>query len=241
PQRSCRKPGSGAVDDPAVDDAVAGLVDQSLLEVTEVPGPVGLRYHLLETVREVGAERLARDDDEHAMVARRFGAWAAGFATQALHRLLQGVEPDTVAVIEAEQENLIAALRGALTSSGRAEEVARTGPDGAVGPAPVGHASDAGDANNANSANNADTAHVSDEVDEGDETFAVAARVALPVLAVLGGFWTMRGAHAEAAAWVQRIRTRLGWHVSGTTDTAESVGAVPRWAMDPAIDVDALY
>lgn len=164
--------------DPAVDDAVAGLVDQSLLEVTEQPESAGLRYHMLATVREFGARRLASVPGERRAVADAFGAWAAGFSTRAAQRLIRSVTAEQVAVVETEQENLLAVLRRALD-----------GPDPAV---------------------------------------------ALPVLVVLGGFWTMRGAHSDAGVWAGRVEERVA--VPGGAP-----GEVPAWALDPAVDTDVVY
>ncbi len=56
--------------------AVQGLVDQSLLAVREAPA--GLRYRMLETVREFGRMRLASaGEDAAARAAQR--AWAVGY------------------------------------------------------------------------------------------------------------------------------------------------------------------
>src|SRR6202020_1298107 len=57
-------------------DAVRGLVDQSLLSVRE--DPAGIRYRMLETVREFGRMQLAAaGEDASARAAQR--RWAAGY------------------------------------------------------------------------------------------------------------------------------------------------------------------
>ncbi|MGW4478986.1 BTAD domain-containing putative transcriptional regulator [Rhodococcus triatomae] len=128
PQRSalrrlCRFPGGftldaatavaerGDVDN--VVDAVEGLVNQSLLTVVE--NGTGLRYHMLETVREFGEEQLAlAGSGEGDAVADRMRTWAANFALRALRGFLDGDQLAVTHRVEAEHDNLVAALRQAL-------------------------------------------------------------------------------------------------------------------------------
>ncbi|MFF5587373.1 ATP-binding protein [Streptomyces hygroscopicus] len=87
------------------------LAGQSLLTIADTP--VGVRFRMLETVREFSAARRAEaDGDEEA--TGRFLAWARDFGV-AYHDVLLGPEPLLHwERIEVEQDNLVAALRHAL-------------------------------------------------------------------------------------------------------------------------------
>ena len=64
-------------------DGIASLVDQSLVRPLELEQPAGPpRYHMLETVREFGLERLAASGTETAVRAAH-AAWAAALAQKA--------------------------------------------------------------------------------------------------------------------------------------------------------------
>lgn len=97
-----------------IDSALDGLVNQSLLSLSEHPAPVGLRYHMLETVREFGEERLAGEAEQ---VARRQAAWARALALRLAERYLSGQQLEAIGWVEAEHENLVAALRHAVAAS----------------------------------------------------------------------------------------------------------------------------
>lgn len=89
-------------------EPVASLVDQSL--VTVVEGPGGLRYRLLETVREFGQMQLV-DAGDDLETARRVRDWGVVFSERAGERLFS---PDQVAAmsdIRAEEGNLVDLLR----------------------------------------------------------------------------------------------------------------------------------
>ncbi len=106
--------GAGAAD-LSVDTAVEGLVDQSLLEVTEYERPVGMRYHMLETVREFGLQRRDQEPRVRAEADRRFRAWAADFSTRVARNVVGGTDAaDAMVEVEADQENLVVVLRSAL-------------------------------------------------------------------------------------------------------------------------------
>lgn len=96
--------------------AVQVLVDHSLLTVAETSA--GVRYRMLETVREFGRMRLAQaGEEERALAARR--AWAIRHADAAAG-LLFG--PDQFAGIDAlaeEEANLADVLRHALAHADR--------------------------------------------------------------------------------------------------------------------------
>ncbi|MFC3963187.1 AfsR/SARP family transcriptional regulator [Nocardia jiangsuensis] len=90
--------------------AVDGLVNQSLLTVQD--SAAGLRYRMLETVREYGEERLAASGEGEEVIARTL-RWARsccedlGARAYREDQLLLGGE------LDAEQDNLLAALRWA--------------------------------------------------------------------------------------------------------------------------------
>ncbi len=88
------------------------LADQSLLTVADTP--VGVRFRMLETVREFSAARRAEAGEEEQAVGR-FLVWARDFGV-AHHDWLFGPEPRTAwERIRPEQDNLVLALRHALT------------------------------------------------------------------------------------------------------------------------------
>ncbi|GAA2584575.1 hypothetical protein GCM10010304_29020 [Streptomyces roseoviolaceus] len=97
-------------------DAVAGLVDKSVL--CREPGPGGVRYRMLDTLRQYGLERLRRTAGEEEAARRR-----------QRDRMLRRVEdcergwfgpgqPETVARLRADRDNLRAALDFSLSTPG---------------------------------------------------------------------------------------------------------------------------
>jgi predicted ATPase/DNA-binding SARP family transcriptional activator len=102
--------GAGAV------DAVHGLVDQSLLSVRETPA--GVRYRMLETVREFGRMRLAEvgEQAEARAVQRR---WAAGYAAAQQSSATGAGQFAAVDALGAEETNLADELRGAIADGDR--------------------------------------------------------------------------------------------------------------------------
>jgi len=103
---------AGVLGEPFVDDILDRLVSQSLLIVTDEPQTGGVRFRMLETVREFGLARLAaggadRTADAWAAVV----SWAARFATS---RVPDAFEPDVFREIRAEQDNLVVVFRRAL-------------------------------------------------------------------------------------------------------------------------------
>ncbi|MFI6978832.1 ATP-binding protein [Embleya sp. NPDC050154] len=85
--------------------------DQSLLTVTDTPA--GVRFRMLETVREFSAARRA-EAGENEEAVDRFLAWARDFGVT-YHDWVFGPEPRTAwERIRAEQDNLVSALRHAL-------------------------------------------------------------------------------------------------------------------------------
>ncbi|GAA4159155.1 hypothetical protein GCM10022286_13070 [Gryllotalpicola daejeonensis] len=92
----------------AASDDLDALVLQSLVSVTETPA--GLRYRMLETVREFGDMALV-DAGEDEIVATAQARWARRFSTEALAALATSRQSDTLLAIEAERDNLVAVLR----------------------------------------------------------------------------------------------------------------------------------
>ncbi|WP_340378177.1 BTAD domain-containing putative transcriptional regulator [Streptomyces sp. SS7] len=99
------------------------LVDQSLLQAVDTAA--GIRFRMLETVREFSAARRAAAGEEGA-VTDRFLGWARDFG-RANHDLMAGPEPlRHWARLRAEQDNLVLALRCAL-ARGDGDTVAAAG------------------------------------------------------------------------------------------------------------------
>jgi predicted ATPase/DNA-binding SARP family transcriptional activator/tetratricopeptide (TPR) repeat protein len=101
----------GGRDASEVDRVLEHLVDQSLLQVTDTPA--GLRFRMLETVREFStAQREAAEETERAVGG--FLAWARDFG-MAHHDAAFGPDPFApLGRIRAEQDNLTQALRYGL-------------------------------------------------------------------------------------------------------------------------------
>ncbi len=122
-------------------------MNQSMLSVSENPEVGGLRYHMLETVREFGEEQ--SDAGESAEVSARTVAWAERFSREAFGDFMGGRQVAAAHRVEAEHDNLLAVLRYAY-----AEQLARA---------------------------------------------------VFTVFSVIGGMWSMRGAHSEVFTWVPRL------------------------------------
>ena len=95
-------------------DEVAALVDQSLLSVVESDD--GVRYRMLETVREFGLMHLvdAGDDGDAYAEQRR---WAVGFVSSTYESLFSERQPDEVARLLTEETNLSDVLRRSLAAA----------------------------------------------------------------------------------------------------------------------------
>lgn len=106
-----RVPLSG--DSVEVVDAVAELVNQSLLTVAEVPGSPAVRFRMLETVREFGA--LRRDEAGESDRARDalFG-WAVDFTRLHSGHLTGSGQVRTMAAVHLEEDTLLHVLRQAI-------------------------------------------------------------------------------------------------------------------------------
>ena len=92
-------------------EAVQGLVDQSLLSIRDAAG--GLRYRMLETVREFGRIQLIEAGDlDDARAARR--AWATAYAGSHGDGLTGAGQFASIDAIAAEEVNLADELRDAI-------------------------------------------------------------------------------------------------------------------------------
>ncbi|WP_030241050.1 MULTISPECIES: ATP-binding protein [unclassified Streptomyces] len=102
-------------------DLLEQLVDQSLLKASDTAA--GIRFHMLETVREFSAARRTAAGEAEA-VTGRFLDWARDFGL-ANHDAMAGPEPlRHWARLRAEQDNLVLALRYALARQDHATTAA---------------------------------------------------------------------------------------------------------------------
>ncbi|MBT2412376.1 AfsR/SARP family transcriptional regulator [Streptomyces sp. ISL-12] len=95
-------------------DLLERLAGQSLLKVDD--SPAGVRFHMLETLREFSAARRAEAGEEEA-VTGRFLDWARDFGRAHHDVLFSGDPMPSWHRIRAEQDNLVLALRYALARS----------------------------------------------------------------------------------------------------------------------------
>ncbi len=94
-------------------EPVQALVDQSLLSVLE--RPAGVRYRMLETVREFGRMQLIdAGEDAEANAARR--AWAIGYASEHGAELTGTEQFTAIDALGAEEVNLADELRDAIAA-----------------------------------------------------------------------------------------------------------------------------
>ncbi|MGW3206149.1 ATP-binding protein [Streptomyces sp. NPDC001135] len=87
------------------------LAGQSLIKVGDSPS--GVRFHMLETLREFGSAKRAEADEEQA-VTDRFLAWARDFGRDHHDVLFSRAPVPAWLRIRDEQDNLVLALRHAL-------------------------------------------------------------------------------------------------------------------------------
>jgi predicted ATPase/DNA-binding SARP family transcriptional activator len=114
-------PGAGPVD---ALDAVHSLVDQSLLTVVE--GPHGVRYRMLETVREFGRLKLA-EAGRTAEAQEALRRWATSYAAEQSGRLDGAEQVAAMSTMRAEEANLADVLRWALAEGDRGTALALLG------------------------------------------------------------------------------------------------------------------
>src|ERR1700733_1555498 len=95
--------------------ALSGLVDKSIIVAGQnADGDPGSRYRMLETVRAYGLERLA-EADEHDRIRDAFAAHYLDLAETTDPRLRGPGQGRWLRELAAEQDNLYAALRWAIT------------------------------------------------------------------------------------------------------------------------------
>ncbi|MFI7012988.1 ATP-binding protein [Streptomyces sp. NPDC050164] len=99
-------------------DAVAGLVDKSVL--CREPGPGGVRYRMLDTLRQYGLEQLRRTVGEEDAVRRRQRDWMLRWVEECERGWFGPGQPETVARLRADRDNLRAALDFSLSTPGEA-------------------------------------------------------------------------------------------------------------------------
>jgi predicted ATPase len=100
-------------------DAMGSLVDKSLVRRT------GERFSMLETIREFAVERLVERPDAGDLRARH-AAWYLALAEEALPGLRGGAQEEWIERLEAEHDNIRAALRRSL-DDGAPERALRLG------------------------------------------------------------------------------------------------------------------
>ena len=99
-------------------DLLDGLVNKSLAHLEE--GAAEARYGLLETVRQYAGERLEESGERGAARARHL-AWSVSLAERAAPALTGPEQGDWLARLEAEHDNLRAALAFGLTEAAQAD------------------------------------------------------------------------------------------------------------------------
>ncbi|WP_337026727.1 ATP-binding protein, partial [Microbacterium sp. LB16] len=108
-----------------VDDLLDRLAGQSLIVVVESAGDDGIRFRMLETVREFGLARLVDDGDEDAAWDAVL-AWAGAFSRKpgaGLFGAYGPLRPEVLRELDLENDNLVAALRRAMDTGQQAEAV----------------------------------------------------------------------------------------------------------------------
>ncbi|MEU0202633.1 MULTISPECIES: LuxR C-terminal-related transcriptional regulator [unclassified Streptomyces] len=99
-------------------EALAGLVDKSVL--CREPGPGGARYRLLDTLRQYGLEQLRRTPGEEGAARRRQRDWMLRRAEDCERGWFGPGQPEAVARLRADRDNLRAALDFSLSTPGEA-------------------------------------------------------------------------------------------------------------------------
>ncbi|MFF4798383.1 ATP-binding protein [Streptomyces sp. NPDC001351] len=108
--------GGGRVRPQEVLEAVAGLVDKSVLG--RETGPDGVRYRLLDTLRHYGLDRLRQLEGEEDATRRRQRDWMQRRAADCERAWFGPGQREIVARLRADQDSLRAALDFGLTAPG---------------------------------------------------------------------------------------------------------------------------
>jgi predicted ATPase/class 3 adenylate cyclase/DNA-binding CsgD family transcriptional regulator len=93
-------------------EALDRLVDHSLVHTIDTAS--GVRFGLLETVRQFAASKLRADPVEHERTRRQHSTYFLEWAVDTRDLLLWGGEVELLDAIEAERSNLLAALETAI-------------------------------------------------------------------------------------------------------------------------------
>lgn len=116
-----RPSASGETGDFAVLAGLAVLVDKNLLRIQENPADAREpRFGMLETIREYAWERLL-ESGEAAEIRGRHARWCLELAERVALFLMSGARGSWLAPLEAEHDNLRAALDWSLTGAGKRE------------------------------------------------------------------------------------------------------------------------
>ncbi|MFD1714419.1 ATP-binding protein [Amnibacterium flavum] len=94
-------------------DELEALVQQSLLQTTELPRTGRVRYRMLETVAEFGELQIA-EAGEDELVTRALIDWAVDFSVMQVDAMRTNELVRGVLLVDEEQDNLIAVLRAAI-------------------------------------------------------------------------------------------------------------------------------
>ena len=95
-------------------DVLGQLVDKSLVEV--VPWKYGMRYHMLETIRQYARERLVQTGEEDLLRERHLDYFLA-FSLEAEPKLIGPILREWRERVDAEMDNLRAAMEWSLAGS----------------------------------------------------------------------------------------------------------------------------
>ena len=102
----------GAVETDDVSVLLGNLVEQSLV-VAETDADVGMRYGMLEPIRQYASGRLLETGEE-SLLRRRHARWYTRFAEEADEQLMGSEQGDWLDRLETEHDNLRSALRWSL-------------------------------------------------------------------------------------------------------------------------------
>ncbi|MGX1132813.1 putative ATPase/DNA-binding CsgD family transcriptional regulator [Streptomyces glaucescens] len=186
-------------------EAVAGLVDKSVL--CREPGPGGVRYRLLDTLRHYGLQQLRGLPGEEVAARRRQRDWMLTRAAACEQAWFGPGQRDIVARLRADQDNLRAALAFSLTGAGDGEGGLAGDSGGAAdtgGARGAGGAGDAGGAADAGGAGDADGAGAGGESAVPSGPAPGEALAGLRLAGTLWFYWHACGAPREGRYWLDR-------------------------------------
>lgn len=183
-------------------DAIAGLVDNSVF--SREPGPDGVRYRLLDTLRHYGLERLRGTEGEELATRRRHRDWMLRRATACEQAWFGPGQREIVARLRADQDNLRAALDFSLRGTGGA--AAGSGPGRVFGADAPGAASviAAGPGSAARPVSRTTASATSADPREGAAPTPADALAGLRLAGTLWFYWHACGAPREGRYWVER-------------------------------------